>query len=249
MRKLRSRRLPAGNLHYTVPDLSPADSLWEDCPILALLCDPTIGHMDWEQFRTYDPEATVGDWVLTQATAGSAALAADGVLNVDAGSTTANQGANIQKVKSIVAATADSTIWAEFQVALTNITAANVFVGLAAVDTTIFSAGALNVDDLLGFYKVTADAALLGNAEKATVLGTAVAAHTLVASTYVRLGIKVVGLTSAQLYVNGLPVGTPFGATHIPTVNLVPTFVCQTRGTSQPVLSVRPFRVVRLRGV
>src|SRR5690606_28249976 len=101
MRELRSN-YERGSLLFYVPGLTPRPSLWQDCPLPALLSDPTIGHMDWEQFKSFNAAASTGDWVVTQATNGAAALSAaeGGVLEVDSDSTTATQGANVQKVRS-----------------------------------------------------------------------------------------------------------------------------------------------------
>ena len=61
--------------HYD-PSLSTGYSanLWKTCPLLEYLHDPMIGFMIDERWHGYDAAATDGDYVLTQATTGAAAI-------------------------------------------------------------------------------------------------------------------------------------------------------------------------------
>lgn len=240
-----------GRASFFDPTLNSAyeTGLWKDCPILEWLHDPTIGVMYNEQWNSYDAEATVGDWVLTQATAGSAAKSTtmQGVLSIDSGSTTATQGANVQRAKSMFIPAAGKDIWAEFQVKFTGVGALNVelFVGLAEIDTTIIGSSAVSTSNHIGWQSVTDDGVVLFDCEKATAATTA-AATTIVSDTWVRLGFKVTGVTSIQQYINGVATGSAIATANIPIVALYPSFVCQSGGTDQPVMHVRPFRIFQL---
>lgn len=237
--------------HYD-PTLTPTAStgVWKDCPLLEYLHDPSIGTLLEFTGHEYDAEATVGNWVLTQATAGSAAISTTipGTLSIDSGSTTATQGANVQRVKSSFLCAADKHLWAEFNVSFTGVGALNVqtAIGLFAVDTTVIAASAVSTDDSIGWTSVTDDGVLLFNTEKATAAATQ-AATTIVSATKVRLGFKVTGVTSIQQFINGVATGTEVATANISVVRLVPTFVCQSGGTDQPVLHVHGFRIFQLR--
>lgn len=224
--------------------------VWATAPLLQHRFDPSIAVLLDEQWGSYDAEATVGDWVLTQATAGSAARSTTlpGVLSIDSGSTTATQGANLQRVKSPFVPTAGKSIWAEWHVKFTGVGALNVetFIGLAAVDTSVIASSAQSTDNRIGWGSVTDDGVLLFQSDKAGT-GTTAAATTIVSDTWVRLGFVYDGSTDTlQQYIDGVAVGTAIATTHIPKVAVYPTLVCQSGGTDQPVLHARPFRVMQI---
>ena len=94
-----------------------SSNLWKTCPLQEYLHDPMIGVLCDERWQSYNAQATTGDYVLTQATAGTGAIstAAPGVLELDCNSTTSTQGANLQRVKSAFVPAAGKHIWAEFK--------------------------------------------------------------------------------------------------------------------------------------
>lgn len=225
-------------------------SLWQTCPLLEHMFDPSIGFLLDENFASYDAEATVGNYVLTQATAGSAAISSTypGTLSIDSGSTTSPQGANVQRVKSAFIPAADKHIWAEFNVSFTGVGALNVeaAIGLFEIDTTVIASSAVSTANGIGWTSVTDDGILLFDTEKATASATR-AATTIVSATKVRLGFYVNGVTSITQYINGVATGTDTATANIPIVALYPTFVCQSGGTDQPVLHVHGYRIFQLR--
>lgn len=225
--------------------------LWRDCPLLEFMFDPSIGTMWQWDGTTYDAAATTGDFVLTQATAGTATMSTtiSGTLNIAAGSTTATHGANVQRVKSAFLPAAGKHIWAEFNLQYTGVTNLNVetAVGLAEIDTTVIGTSAISTDNHILFESCTDDGILLFNTEKAAAANTPFAAHTIVSGTKVRLGFKVNGVTDIQAYVNGVAVGSPVATANIPVVAVYPTFVCQSGGTDSPILHLHNARVFQLR--
>lgn len=234
------------------PDLQSVhhSGLWRTCPLQEYLHDPSLGVLLDEPILTYDPETTNGDWVLTQATAGTAAMSTTvtGTLLLNAGSTTATHGAQIQRVKSAFIPAAGKHIWAEFRVSFTGITNLNVetFVGLAEIDTTIIGSSAVSTDNHIGFSSVTDDGVLLFNSEKATA-GATSAATTIASGTVIRLGFYVNGVTSITPYVNGVETGNTHATANIPIVALYPSLVCQSGGTDSPVLALHGYRIFQLR--
>lgn len=230
------------------PTINPTlqTSLWRTCPLQEALHDPSVGVFLDEQWQSYDPEATNGNWVLTQATAGTAAkdTAATGVLLLDSDSTTSTQGAQIQRVKSAFVPAANKSIWAEFQFKIVDTyDKVELFVGLAAVDTSVIAASDVTTQNHIGWKCVTDNGVLLFTADKAGT-GTTAACATIAEDTYIRLGFFYDGAadTLAQ-FVNGVQVGSAIATTYIPKVAVYPTAVCQSAGTNDPIMHLRPFRV------
>lgn len=234
------------------PELSSGHSsgLWATCPILEYLFDPTIGILLDEQWQSYDPEATNGDYVLTQATAGTAAIstAAPGVLELDCNSTTQGQGVQLQRVKSAFIPAAGKHIWGEFKFKVVDtFDKVQLFAGLSEIDTTLIAAGANSSANHIGWEVATAGAGVVTFAgEKAGARGTKTG-PTLAEDTYVKLGFYVDGVTSIQQYVNGVATGTTIGTANVPIVALYPSFVCQTDDTNDPILHLQGYRIFQLR--
>lgn len=230
------------------PDLvsTHATGVWKNAPCFEWMCNPMHGVLLSECWQTYDATATTGDYVLTQATTGAAAISAanPGVLELDCDSTTAAQGAQIQRAKSCFVPLAGRTIWAEFQFKVVDtFDKVQLFIGLAPIDTTIIAGSANSLDNQIAFWTVQASAgALLFGCEKATV-GTPIAAATIAEDTWISVGFEVNGVTSVTGYVNGVALGTTFATANIPIVALYPSFVCQSHGVNDPILHLRPYRV------
>lgn len=229
---------------------SPArgSTLWEQAPLLALGLNPTA-HVDiFERWNTYDPTATTGDYVLTQATAGTAAIstARGGVLELDSNSTTSTQGATLQRAKAAILPVAGSKIFAEFEVKVVDtFDKVELFVGLSELDTTLIAASANSSANHIGWQCVTDNGVLLFSAEKAGT-GATVAAATIAEDTYIKLGFIVDGVTSIQQYINGVAVSDPHVTANVPIVALYPSFVCQSAGTNDPILHIKPYRVLQV---
>lgn len=234
------------------PELSSghANGLWATCPLLEYLFDPSIGILLDEQWQSYDPEATNGDYVLTQATAGTGAIstAAPGVLELDCNSTTQGQGVQLQRVKSAFIPAAGKHIWGEFKFKVVDtFDKVQLFAGLSEIDTTIIASGANSSANHIGWEVATAGAGVTTFAgEKAGTRGTATG-PTLVEDTYVKLGFYVNGVTSIQQYVNGVATGTAIATANVPIVALYPSFVCQTDDTNDPILHLQGYRIFQLR--
>lgn len=226
---------------------APTSELWRDCPLLEQIHNPYKGMLHDENFDKYD---ATDDWTLTQATTGTAAIsiAAPGVLEIDSNSTTATQGVNLQRTggPTIIPA-AGKDIWAEFYFKIVDTyDKAEIFVGLSEVDTAILDTSAMASTNCLGWWCVTDDGVLLFGAEKAGT-GATKACATIAEATYIKLGLRVKGITSAQQYVNGVKTGTAHATANIPIVKMVPSFVCQSGGTNDPIMHLAGYRIFQLR--
>lgn len=237
--------------HYD-PELSSGYSanLWKSCPLLEYWHDPMIGFMVDERWDSYDAAATTGDYVGTQATAGTAAIstAAPGVLEIDCNSTTQGQGFQIQRAKSVFLPAAGKHIWAEFKIKVVDTyDKVQLFCGLSEIDTTIIASGANSSANHIGWEIPTAGAGALTFAgEKAGSRGTATSTS-IAEDTYIKLGFYVDGVTSIQQYINGVATGSAIATANIPVVAIYPSFVCQTDDTNDPILHCMGYRIFQLR--
>lgn len=223
----------------------PDDPFWGDCPIVNHLFDPSFGSYLIEDFHNYDPEATNGEWVLTQATAGTGAISAvdPGTLVLDSNSSTDTQGVQVQRVKSLVIPLAGRTIWMEWEAKIADTPAfCQYFGGVSEVDTSIIATSVNSSANHIGFETVTEDGIVIFAGEKAGARDTIAAAVTLVDDTWVRFGFKVNGVTSIEAFVNRVSIGS-LATANVPVVAMYPSFVCQTAGTNDPILHVRGLRI------
>lgn len=242
----------SGTIGVYDSSLNPSfpSGLWANCPMAEYLHDPSIGVYLQEDFTRYDAAATTGDYVLTQATQGTAAIstASPGVLELDSNSTTATQGANLQRVKSVFLPASGKDIWFETSVKVVDtFDKAELFIGLSDVETAIIATSANASDNHIGWQCVTDDGVLLFTSEKAGT-GATKAAATIEEATYIKLGFYYDGTAdTVQQYINGEATGTAHVTANIPKVALVPSFVCQSGGTNDPILHIAGYRVFQLR--
>jgi len=236
--------------HYD-PSLSAGYSgnLWKTCPLMEYLHDPMMGFLLDERWHSYDAAATTGDYVLTQATAGTAAIstAAPGTLLLDCNSTTDTQGATLQHNKACFIPAAGKHIWAEFKIKIVDtFDKVELFVGLSELDTTLIATSANSSANHIGWQCVTDDGVLLFTGEKAGA-GATRAAATIAEDTYIKLGFYVNGVTEVEQYINGVLTGTNTATANIPVVAIYPSFVCQTAGTNDPIMHIMGYRIFQLR--
>ena len=122
------------------------------------------------------------------------------------------------------------------------------FAGLSEVDTAIIDGTpSMASTNILAFYCVTGDGVLLFAGEKAGTASDLITTATIEEATYIDIGFRTKGITSAQAYINGVKYGAPIATAGIPIVKLVPSFVCQSFGTNDPILHVAGYRVLQLR--
>lgn len=218
--------------------------VWSTCPRWEHVCNPSIALTQFEDWSDY-----TAVWTLSQATTGAAAVgtAESGVLEIDSNSTTATQGANLQADSRGFYLEAGKDLWFETEIKVVDtFDKAELFVGLSIVDTAILDTSANASTDHVGWQCVTDDGVLLFVSEKGGVFEAGKTGHTLVEDTYVKLGFHVVGVTSIQQYVNGVATSAVQVTANIPVVKIVPSFVCQSGGTNDPILHVKGYKIFQL---
>lgn len=219
--------------------LSP--TIFSQCPITIIKNGGFSEGFGYDtDFITFNDESP---WVVTNATAGTAALddAKGGVLLLDSASTTSGQGVQMQLggatgAESFIAS-ADSKIYFEARIKLADIgsTTVQAFLGLSEVDTTVIASGANSSANHIGFEFID-DTDVDLKSEKAGTRSASDSLGTIVDDTYMKLGFIVDGVTKITPYIDGVA-GTAI-TTNIPIVEMTPTFVCQTSGTTDPIMHV-----------
>ena len=233
------------------------NALWDSCPLEAIRLDPNIGYEYFTDFIGADMQTGVateehGGWIITQATTGSwkADDAAGGVMLLDSGSSTATQGANLQLGGTtgecfIPAAAKD--LWFECRVKVADFSGGpELAIGLANIDTTVIASSVVSTTDHILFSSVSDDGVVLFNGEKGGT-GNTETFTTIADGTWYRLGFHCSGVTTCQAYLNGAATGTALVTANIPILEMVPTFVCQSDGTTDPILHIDWLRIVQLR--
>ena len=195
-----------------------------------------------DDFLAFDDAST--RWLLTQASAGTAACdvaAKGGVLLLDSASSTNNQGAQLQMGGAAAASSfipnANAKIYYEARIKLADIgsTTVQAFAGLSEIDSTLFASAANSSANHVG-YEAINTTALAIHSEKAGSRSSTSGVHTLVDDTYVKVGFVIDGLTKITPYVNGVAKDTI--TTNIPIVELTPSFVCHSSGTTDPIMHI-----------
>jgi hypothetical protein len=229
--------------------LSSENALWGNCPLSAWLLDPSIGVFLDEDFVSFNKAATDGDYVGTQATAGSAAISTTvpGSLLLDAGDSTAHHGYQIQRLKAAFIPAAGKDLWFEAKILLGTALTIEAFVGLAASDTTIIAAGAMSTNNRIGWTGVAGDGVMQFDCDKAGT-GNQTTGTTLSITVPHKLGFYYDGTAdTVQQFIDGVAVGSAIATTYIPKLVVYPSFVCQSTGTSEPTMTIQGYRVFQLR--
>lgn len=217
----------------------PSLNLWHDCYAHGKSEFELIGHGTF--FGTdFNNGIITGMQVATAATSGTFAMddAENWVAILDSGASTNHQGEQVQfgggsTTGEMFLPAAGRTIWMEALLQFTaSSTGPEFFLGFAQQDTTLVATGALSSQGL-GFYSVTANNILLGTAKDGSALTSTAALHTMVDSTWTKLGLKVTGTSLVEFFVDGVKKSITATA-NIPTTELKLSIVCQSSGTTRP---------------
>ena len=227
---------------------SQINGLWADCEMQTITGFNALGR--WTYWADDFFDLPTARYTATQATAGTFALddAVGGIALADCGSTTAGQGINVQAAGTtgeIFKPAANKDIIFEARVRLTaNATGPRFFLGLAQHDTSLI-ASALLTSQCIGFGSLTDDSVIIGHSKDGSSASTATSIQTAVASTWYKLGFRVIGTSTVKFYVDGVYKNSL--STYIPTTEMKFTLVCQTGGTTQPVAAIDWVRIAQRR--
>ena len=223
--------------------LSP--TMWHQAPLTQILSgDLGEGFAIIDDFLTFNDESP---WIVTNATAGTAALddAKGGGVLLDSASTTDNQGVQIQfggaaATESFLPSAA-AKIYVEARIKVADIGTSgsdtcNLLFGLTEVDTTVLASGANSTANHIAFEHLDDDGNLDFHSESSGSRSSSSAVDTLSDGTYFKLGFIVDGTSSVTPYINGIA-GTAI-TSNIPTTELTLSLVCHSAGTTDPILHV-----------
>ena len=234
-------------------------ALWKDAPSYEemLLKPSTYGYyfqdFNADQFGWESAVATMGGivyqgWALTNATAGTVAPSTTGPSSIliDSGGTTADQGVTSFQQKGVLyTVTAAKTVWYETRLkVIGGFDVAQLFAGVAPVDTALFASGARGVVNHIGFWADDAQASanagyLYFGVMDASTSNRTLAAALMVTDTFIQLGWKAVGATSVIPYVDGVAGTALTSNLPIATTDLKLSFACLGNdSTNQPIMEV-----------
>jgi hypothetical protein len=205
------------------------------CPDHPGLMNPNNGYGFFDDFL----DLPTGRHTATQATQGTFALddARYGVVLADCNSATATQGINVQRSGTVgesFTPLANTVIWGEGRIKAADIaTGPEFFWGLAVIDTSIIASSAISAQ-AIGFKSQTDDNVILATCKDGSGETTAASIHTFVDGTWVKLGFRVSDTSVVEFFVNGVKVATI--TANIPTTDMVPSVVCQSGGTTDPII-------------
>ncbi len=228
----------------------PSPIIWNlvDVQALAMGIDGYLFHDDFHDLPT-------GKYTATQATTGTFALGdgEGGVVLADCDSTTVVQGINVQlggTAGEMFSIPDNGLCLFEARLKAADIaTGPEFFFGLAETDTTIIASSAMSsATEYVGFKSVTDDGVILGCSNDAAE-STASSIHTFVDDAYVKLGCVIKNGSLVQFFVNGaLKANTITTAANIPANLLRPSLVCQSSGTTDPIVHVDWWRFAVFNG-
>lgn len=240
----------------------PSEDLWQDCPWKEMLADPGHGYAYFTDFMGGDntKEGVTADpncWTATSVNNGTLSdggVAAEGGQIIAASSsTTTDDGMNAQLLSAAVKPAAGKTIWFEARVKVSTVKD-QYFVGLASVDTTIITSGALDetTPSLVGFFHdVNSSNTSWGIAmSKAGSNDTSEDVVAMTAAAWTKLGFKFNGITSVEFFNDGTSIGSLTKTTTdmMPVVAMALSLVAQNEdSTVVPTLTVDWVRMAQLR--
>lgn len=246
----------------------PSYALWEDCPWLEMLLNPTLGTTYFNDFVggfqpiTGTSTTEVEDWIQTEVTSGLTQYLADGgsVLRVSSEAyASADDGITVMWRATTWVTEDTKTLWFEARVKMTDIdtTPDQFFVGLCNTLTSMLPSGVIDdTVDKIGFYShsgTTAATLEFITSKTAVQAQTTGAATGLSDGTYVKLGFKVTWSSSVQTvtpYVNGVAGTAHATALSVPTAGTglgICLAACVDQTSALAALDVDWIRIAQLR--
>lgn len=205
-----------GNLSYADEFYPVSNSIWKDCPLLAYLQDPNLGHLYYNDFHTFAP----ADWTITttEAGAGDATEAitdeAGGVLLIT-NAAAATDSDELQHVGEAWQLAVGKPLWFESRWKISDGTQSNAIMGLIVTDTTLVD----GAQDGVWFEKNDGDANIDYHCDKDNSDTTGDTGIDIVTNTFVRTGIKFDGAGTVSYYINGVQVAA--SAANVPDDELL----------------------------
>lgn len=239
-----------GFLTSQTADPGLTSKLWRGIDRSVGTVDPMTGF-----FHVERGQGGVGAFTSTQATAGTALFIASpttgigSVLELDCNSTTNTQGIQVQ-YPGLGVNPKDGMIicWETMLQGKDIATAPEFFAGMATLDTTLIASGSMSASDWIGFLDTAGGATCVPKfgVEDGSQDISATTATTLVdgdvttdGTAWVRLGFRWEVGTKLEAYVNGSMIDiSDVAESNAPDGPIVCSYVCQSNGTTDPIVLV-----------
>lgn len=244
-----------GNLVIQDADLSPANSLWDDCPLDAIRRDPTVGSIWYNDFRHYTTSEDGLTSVITNSGTAAVGVVDGGVLAIDC-----SDGTIVDNDESYVGGktvtynlATGKDLWFEARVKFTETATDddNIIVGLGsthAANTLLDDGGGPEAGgNKIVLFKVDGGTVWQGETSYgAGNITTLTSLATRQSGSWQRLGFRVSGTSSVTFYIDGSAVGTI--TTNLPNDNHTVIFGGKNGSAEHEVtLYVDWFKIVHLR--
>ena len=222
--------------------------LWKDLDFGLAAVNPLYGSFALDVWKN-----GVGTFTGTQATAGTGTLIAGpanfgSLLEIDSNSTTGAQGYQVQFTGHGRYVQDGQTLYFDAMLRAHDIaTGPEFFAGFGTIDTTVISGSAISPTKWIGFYIVDdGKGVTFGMDDDSAVATHSADVYTLVdadvttdGSEWVHLGFAWTAGQSCRVYVNGVDINYDGGVANDPVGGfMVPTLVCQSSGTTDPLIRV-----------
>lgn len=245
----------AGNLFLRDTNLSPANSLWETCPLQAIASDPTLARVyynDFSQFTTGEEglASDVTDGGSVGVVAASAAYPNGCVRLLNDGATD-NEEVYLGSETATWILQAGKDLWYESRIKFTEVATddANIMVGLSSTmaDDTLVDNGAGPAADYDGinFFKVDGGTVWQAECSASTNQTTNASVQTRSSGAWTDLGFHVTGNEKVDFYINGVLVATIDA--YLPTAATGLLYGVKNGDTAAESLYAQFVKVVQLR--
>lgn len=218
-----------------------------NAPAIASMFEHDRAFVLFDDFFNYDATATVGNYITSQHSGGGTAVASDahgGILTLDAGGTSDEDGPCVQCVHECVLPAAGKKIYFECRFKVTSAVASCALaIGLADLDTTVFTTNnARNLSDYMIFYWDPTSIAASGAGYLQFAVGdasgedgsSATTAMLVVAGTWHTVGFEFdYDANTVRLFFDGaFKEQMSLTRANIPATELTPTFAITNEGTA-----------------
>lgn len=248
----------AGNLHLRDTNISPANSLWETCPLQAIASDPTLAAVYYNDFWTFTTgEGGLANTISNSGTVGviaASAAAPCGTLQMEAsdGSVAAEDETYLGSESKVWVLQGNKDLWYESRVKFTEAATneANIAVGLSSIYTANYlqdaDAGpAANYDGIVLFKVGGGGTVWQAESSQAGNQTTLSSVQTRVSGSWVDVGFHVTSNSTIDYYINGVQVGSV--AANLPTAAMGLVYGVKNGAASHEKLYVDFVKVVQLR--
>lgn len=227
---------------------------WGDFDFAKAAQDPSYGFYARDPWKigVSSSTAAVVPFVGTQATAGTTAIIAGGagqssLLELDSNSTTDAQGIQVQFTGLGHYLATGQTMYMEVMARAKDIaTVPDLFVGAATIDTTIIASSAVSATNWIGYYLLDGGTGIsfgsddnsAPDAHSADVDTLVDGATTTDGTEWFRWAFKWVYGESIEGFVDSVSFANDSAVTAQPEGFIVPSLVCQSTGTTDPIVEV-----------